>query len=454
MRSLALLVLAAFAGSALAQAPSDVDRAVLQHLQRTKTPGCSVAIVKDGQVTFSKGYGLANIETDTAATPETVYRIGSLTKPFTAMLVMAHVEKGELSLDDPIVKHLPDLPKAFEKVTVRQLLNHTSGIASYTNLPAFVKQAREIGTAKEMIDMSAAAPVDFAPGASWKYNNTGYIVLGELVAKLEGRPWAQAVTERIAKPLGLENTRPSDPAAIVKNRASGYAPDANGVKNAAYLDLSWPYSAGAMESTVLDLAKWESSLGRLLKPETLNAMTTPSGAAKTYGLGWSVADVNGVRIVSHGGAIPGFHAFLGRVPAKKTAVIVLTNSSAGQADALGRQILGLAVPEVAPKTTVIADDDPAMTTFLRGKFDRLLRGELQSDELTPEFGKILTPTMIQDIKGTLGALGAVNKFDLIESKKVGDNTVRSYLIDLGGNNLTVVFSVAPDKKIAGITVKG
>jgi CubicO group peptidase (beta-lactamase class C family) len=454
MRSLAFLALAAFAGSAFAQTPSDVDRAVLQHLQRTKTPGCSVAIVKDGQVTFSKGYGLANIETDTAATPETVYRIGSLTKPFTAMLVMAHVEKGELSLDDPIVKHLPDLPKAFEKVTVRQLLNHTSGIASYTNLPAFVKRSREIGTAKEMIEMSAAAPADFAPGASWKYNNTGYIVLGELVAKLEGHPWAQAVAERIATPLGLENTRASDPASVVKNRAAGYVSDGVGVRNAPYLDLSWPYSAGAIESTVLDLAKWDSSLGKLLKPETLTAMTTPGGAAKAYGLGWIVADMNGVRVVSHNGAIPGFSAFLGRVPAKKTTVIVLTNSSGGQADALGRQILGLAVPEVAPKTTAIADDDPAMTTFLRGKFDRLLRGELQADELTPEFGKILTATMIQDIKGTLGALGAVNKFDLIDSKKVGDNTVRSYLIDLGGNNLTVVFSVAPDKKIAGITVKG
>lgn len=454
MRSLALVTALAFVGITHAQSSSDVDQAVLQHLQRTKTPGCSVAIVKDGVVVISKGYGLANVETDAPATAETVYRIGSITKPFTAALVMAHVEKGTVKLDDSIRKHLPELPEAFEKVTVRQLLNHTSGIASYTDLLSFATVARTVGSAKAMIEMSAKEKPNFAPGEGWKYNNTGYIVLGELVAKLEGKPWAEAVEEKIAKPLGLKSTRASDPAMIVKNRAAGYMPSKDGIANASFMDMSWPYSAGVIESTVEDLAKFDSAyVGRLVKPETFAVMTTASAVSKNYGLGWGISDTSGIRVISHGGSIPGFQSYIARVPSKKVSVIVLTNSNGGDAGTLGKKLLGLAVPEMAAKAAATADDDPAATAFAKEKFERLLKGELTSEELTPEFAKVMTPQLVQDIKKTFGALGPLTKFELIESKKLGDAVMRSYLIELGGNALTVVMSVTADKKIGGITVK-
>jgi CubicO group peptidase (beta-lactamase class C family) len=454
MRSLALVTALAFVGITHAQSSSDVDQAVVQHLQRTKTPGCSIAIVKDGVVVISKGYGLANVETDAPATAETVYRIGSITKPFTAALVMAHVEKGTVKLDDSIRKHLPELPEAFEKVTVQQLLNHTSGIASYTDLLSFATVARTVGSAKAMIEMSAKAKPNFAPGEGWKYNNTGYIVLGELVAKLEGKPWAEALQEKIAKPLGLKSTRASDLAMIVKNRAAGYAPTKDGLTNASFLDMSWPYSAGVIESTVEDLVKFDSAYaGRLVKPETFAVMTTTSAASKNYGLGWGISDVSGIRVVSHGGSIPGFQSYIARVPSKKVSVIVLTNSNGGDAGTLGKKLLGLAVPEMAAKAPAAKDDDPAATAFAKEKFERLLKGELTSEELTPEFAKVMTPQLVQDIKKTLGALGPLTKFELIESKKVGEVAMRSYLIELGGNALTLVMSVTADKKIGGITVK-
>ncbi|MGV3616367.1 MAG: serine hydrolase domain-containing protein [Fimbriimonas sp.] len=454
MRLLALTMAVALVPLARPQSPADVDRAALQYLQQKKVPGCSVAIVKDGTVTYSKGYGLANLETDAPATAETVYRIGSITKTFTAALVMMQVEKGTIKLDDPIRKHLPELPEAFEKVTVRQLLNHTSGIASYTDLTEFAGVMRNVGSAKAMIDMSAKAKPNFAPGEGWKYNNTGYIVLGELVAKLEGKPWAEAVQERIAAPLGLTNTRAIDLSRIVKNRAAGYVAGPQGPLNAPYLDMSWPGSAGVMESTVLDLAKFDAALGsRLLKPETITTMTTPTGVSKNYGLGWGVSEVAGLKVVSHGGSIPGFIGYITRVPSKRTTVIVLTNSNVADAGTLAKQILGMAVPEVAPKAAAVADDDAAMTTFLKGKMERLLKGELTSEELTPEFAKILTPELVQDTKKTLGAIGPLTKFDLIETKKVGDNVVRSYVIDLGGNALTATFTVTADKKIAGLVIK-
>lgn len=455
MRSLVLPLVLALTGVAAAQSQTEVDLAVLQHLQRTKTPGCSVAIVKDGVVVVAKGYGQANMETDSPATVDTVYRIGSVTKTFTAALVMTHVEKGDLALDDPIRKHLPELPDVFEKVTVRQLLNHTSGVASYTDLPEFVKLFATTTTPKAMIEMAAKAKPNFAPGEKWQYNNTGYVVLGELIAKLEGKPWAAALQDRILKPLGLTNTRPSDMAMIVKNRAAGYVPTKDGLANAPYHDLSWPYSAGVIESTVLDLAKFDGAyVGRLVKPETFALMTKPSDVSKTYGLGWSLGGTPALPVYGHGGAIPGFDSFLARVPGRKVTVVVLTNSNGGDASGLGRRLVGLAVPELAPKAAATKDDDPVLTAFSKEKFERLLRGELTQEELTPEFGKIMTPQMIQDVKKTLGALGPLTKFEFIESKKVGDATMRSYLIEIGGNALTATFTINPDKKIAGITVKG
>jgi CubicO group peptidase (beta-lactamase class C family) len=454
MRFLASVALLAFAGLTHAQKTSDVDQAVLQHLERTKTPGCSIAIVKDGAVVLSKGYGLANVETDAPATSETVYRIGSLTKPFTAALVMAHVEKGTVKLDDPMRKHLPDLPDAFEKVTVRQLLNHTSGIPSYTDLLSFVSVMRNVGSARAIIDMSVKEKANFAPGEGWKYNNTGYTVLGELVAKLEGKPWEAVVRERISTPLGLTHTQASNPAQIVKNRAAGYVPAKDGVANAPYMDMSWPGSAGVLESTVGDLVKFDAGyVGKLVKPETMKMMTTTSPVSKNYGLGWSLGELSGVPVVAHGGAIPGFNAFIGRVPSKKVTVIVLTNSGAGDASTLGRRLIGLTLPDLAAKPAATKDDDPATTAFAKEKFERLLKGELTAEELTPEFAKVMTPQLIEDIRKTLGALGPLTKFEFIESKKVGDVTARSYLIDLGGNALTATVTLTPDKKIAGITVK-
>lgn len=454
MRFLALSMALAIAGLAHAQAPTDVDLAVLQHLERTKTPGCSVAIVKDGVVVIAKGYGLANVEADAPATPETVYRIGSVTKTFTAALVMAHVEKGELSLDDPIRKHLPELPDAFEKVTVRQLLNHTSGVASYTDLPEFVKLFATVTTPKAMIDMAAKAKPNFAPGEKWRYNNTGYVVLGELVAKLEGKPWATALQDRIVKPLGLTSTRASDMAMVVKNRAAGYVPTKDGLANAPHHDLSWPYSAGVIESTVLDLAKYDGAYsGRLLKPETFALMTKPTEVSKSYGLGWAIGGTPALPVYAHGGAIPGFDSFLARVPSRKITVVVLTNSNGGDASQLGRRLLGLAVPELAPKAAATKDDDPATTAFAKEKFERLLTGELTQEELTPEFAKVMTAQMVQDVKKTLGALGTLSKFEFIDSKTVGEVTMRTYLVDIGGNALTATISVTKDKKIAGISVK-
>lgn len=443
---------------AAAQTPEEIDRTVLAHQQVTKAPAYSVAIVKNGEVVFAKGYGLANVEGDAPATPETIYRIGSLTKTFTATLVMGLVEQGKVKLDEPISTYLPDFPTAYKKVTVRQLLSHTSGFPNYTNLAAFGKEMREPGSVKRMIDMAGEANPDFLPGMGWRYSNTGYIALGELVSEVAKKPWSAVLQEKILTPFGLKDTRLSQWSTVVKGRAAGYAAEKGDIVNAPYLDLGWPDSAGILESTVVDLAKWDAALyDKVLKPETLAQMWTPviaGGKPTNYGLGFVIGEKAKLKIVGHGGAIPGFESSMVRIPEKKVTVIVLTNLTGGQADALANRLAGLVVPELAPKATPITDADPEMTTFIRGKFEKLLKGELTSDELTPEFAKVMTPQLVKDVSTAMGQLGAISKFDLIESKKEGETTIRSYLVTIGPATLTATFYVTAEKKIAGIQLKG
>lgn len=451
---------ALFLALALLRQTPDVDAIVEKHLQATSTPGCSVAVVRDGKVLFAKGYGLANVEAPAPATADTVYRIGSVTKQFTATLVMQLVQAGKVKLDEPIVTYLPDLPSAYKPVTVRQLLNHTSGIRSYTSIKAFADRAKLEATPMEMAKMSSDEKTDFAPGTAWKYNNTGYVVLGMLVEKVGGKPYGELLASRITGPLGMTKTDVTDLAQVVPGRAAGYGGASGELKNADYLSMSWPYSAGAIESTVTDLAKWDIALeGVAVLPQAaLKQMWTPTtlsdGKTQPYGFGWAVPVVNGVHIIEHGGAINGFRSYIGRIPAKRTSVIVLTNSDNGNPEALGRQILGVYVPEVKPaEAKPITDADKETTSFLRGRFDALLKGTLTADDLTPEFAKVLTAERIKEAKEAIGSLGEITKFDLIKTTTQGDAAVRVYRVTVGPAPLTVTFVLTKTRKISGMRIE-
>jgi CubicO group peptidase (beta-lactamase class C family) len=447
MRSLAITFSFFLAASIPAQTSAEVDRTVREYMERTKAPGVSVALIRDGKTVLQKGYGLANLEADSPATAETVYRIGSLTKMFTAALVMRLVEEGKVGLDDPIVKHLPDLPKGYEKVTVRHLLSHTSGIPNYTDLPEFWPRARERGTAKAMIEMAAKAKPDFVPGKGWNYSNTGYIVLGELVVKLRGKPYAQVLSDEITKPLKLTRTRYSNLGVVVPQRAAGYTA---GPRNADYLDMGWPGSAGALESTVGDLVTFLTNLAPgYLKPPTVATMQRVEAPAKDYGLGFAVGKLKGHKMVFHGGGIPGFAAFCAEVPDLKVGVVVLTNFDDAKAETLARGLLGQMEQALKEDRVPVKDDQPELTAFSKSQLQRLFAGELKSEELTPEFAKILTPDLIQSTKQAFGNQGPITKFELLSA----DGATRSYLFEIGGEVLTATFKLTPDRKIAGLVIK-
>jgi CubicO group peptidase (beta-lactamase class C family) len=311
-----------------------------------RTAGVSVAIVKNGRTVLAKGYGFADLENDVPATAETVYRIGSVTKQFTSAAIMRLVEQGKVSLDDTLQKFLPSFPTQGNRVTVRHLLNHTSGIKSYTSLgPKWGRVMRLDLVPDSLVALFANEPFDFKPGDQWLYNNSGYFLLGMIIEKVSGKTYGQYLKDELFTPLGLKSTIYCDQAPLIKHRAQGYAlrPDSTFI-NAEPLSMTQPYAAGSLCSTVTDLAAWTLALssGKVVSPASYKAMATPGtlndGKPLSYGFGLGVGTLGGHRQVSHNGGINGFISELHHYPDDSLVTVVLTNTGALTAVQLERLI--------------------------------------------------------------------------------------------------------------------
>lgn len=330
-----------------------VDSLATAFLAANAAPSVAIAVVRGTDTITLQVWGRAIMETGVAATAATVYRIGSVTKQFTAAAVMQLVEAGRVRLDDSIATYLSSLPLAWRPVTVRQLLNHTSGIPSYTDLgaPWHARWAEEM-TPATLVGLTANTPMNFVPGTAWRYTNSGYVVLGMLIEKMTGHTWAFEIASRFAGPLKLTDTRPcrNVPAG---NDAHGYELTGATWVPAEFLAMTQPYAAGALCSTIGDLVKWNHALhtGRVVSASSYALMTTPAGAAATggmkYGFGLARDSMPGWAIISHGGGINGFITGNVWIPSAELSITVLTNSGGAGADALVRQIgrasLGLAL---------------------------------------------------------------------------------------------------------------
>ena len=331
------------------------DSLVGAFMAKNSSPGIAVAIVRGTDTVVMRGWGQANLELDVPADARTVFRIGSVTKQFTSAAVLQLVDSGKVKLDEPIGGYLPTLPAAWHPVTVRQLLNHTSGIRSYTSVgPKWVARWGEEMSPDTIVALVANDTFDFAPGTKWSYNNTGYVILGMLVSKVAGRPWGRDLEARFLKPLGLTDTRNCLTLPLVPRRASGYSMTGAGWTNARYLAMTQPYSAGAMCSTLADLTRWNRALhaGMLLSSASYAAMITPTGAAEAshYGFGLGRDTIGAYTRIAHGGGINGFLCENLWIPEVELSLTVLTNGDGeapGQLTAqLTRTALGL--PLVQP----------------------------------------------------------------------------------------------------------
>lgn len=457
-QSAQILCLLAFAlTAALAD---DVDQFIQARMEQRHIPGMSVAVVRDGKVVLAKGYGLANVELSAAANENTVFQLASVTKQFTATAVMMLVEEGKVSLDEKAVKYIDGLPAAWNQVTVRQLLNHTSGIKSYTSVEGFDKTMRKDYTKPELLKLVTDAPMDFAPGEKWRYNNTGYYLLGMLIEKVTGKEYGAVLKERIFQPLEMNQTRVNDLREIIKGRAQGYTWGDGKLVNGEYVSPTQPYSAGMLVSTVLDLAKWDAALytEKLLKRSSLEQMWTAAklndGSPTTYGFGWAV-DVYRTRPrKTHGGGIPGFSTNIMRFVEDKLTIIVLTNSDRGGADNLAEGIAAFYLPSLAANAPKPIEDQDAKTTqFLKEVFTKSLAGSASPDWFSPEAQKFFFPDRIKDLQRDFASRGPVKSFDLMEERKQEKSRTRGYRVSFADLSLRCNFTLNEEGKITAIGLR-
>jgi D-alanyl-D-alanine carboxypeptidase len=295
-------------------------------------PGAAALVVRNGTVLLRSGYGMADMELGVAMRPEHVFRIGSITKQFTGVATLMLAQQGRLSLDDPLTKFLPDYPMGGRTVTVRQLLGHTSGIASYTSLPEWAPTRRTDKSVDEIIALFRDRPFDFEPGERWSYNNSGYILLGAIIERVSGMTYADFVEQRIFAPLGMTSSFYGDVVRIIPDRLPGYSRTGDGWRNAEYLSMTHPYAAGSLLSTVDDLARWNAAIGRgaLLDAAHWREAFTPvrlnDGTSTGYAAGWMVGRVGRFAAIEHGGGINGFSTNAISVPDAGLFVVVLANA--------------------------------------------------------------------------------------------------------------------------------
>jgi CubicO group peptidase (beta-lactamase class C family) len=315
---------------------------VIQSFVSNKQFMGAVLVARGNDILLDKGYGFADLEWDIPDTPTTKFRLGSITKQFTAASILLLEERGKLSVSDPVKKYMPDAPAAWDKITIFNLLTHTSGIPSFTSFPDYSSLEPFPATPKQLVARFRDKPLDFQPGEKWSYSNSGYVLLGYLIEKISGESYAKFVQENIFTPLGMKDSGYDSNAAIISHRAMGYSPGPDGLVNAGYINMTTPFSAGGLYSTTEDLLRWEQGLfgGKVLSPASLEKMTTPF--KNDYAFGLQVYTINGRKVIYHNGGIEGFNTHLAYYPDDKLTVIVLAN------------VNGIAPTDIAAKLGALA----------------------------------------------------------------------------------------------------
>jgi CubicO group peptidase (beta-lactamase class C family) len=415
--------------------------------------GLSVAVARGDEIVFERGVGIADVEWNLPADADTVFGIGSITKQFTAAAIMKLVEEGELGLDDPLGQYLPDFDTGGRAVTIRQLLNHTSGIPEYSTLDYWQKTSRLNLTDLEVLNLVKGGPPDFEPGTSWRYTNTNYRLLGMIVEKLRGRPYADALRDDFFEPLGLTRTQEWGDQ-IIPRRAQGYWFDVESqtLGNADALGSAGAGGQGGLVSTVGDLIRWQVALtnGRAVSPASFERMitsTVPSGqGVMAYGFGLQIDSPQGLRRIAHGGLTSGFTGALTWLPDVGLRIAVLSNSMQFPSALVEERITAALTSEAMPPPLRISED-PRMEAALRKAISELASGTPDYAAMVPQLGD-LTRTQLPRIQPMLNGWGRVKSVTFI---RVDLPEVHLYRVEFASGP-PAIFSIGltPDGKIAGL----
>jgi len=425
-----------------------IDAAAAKVLSSTGVPSASVAVVQDGKVAYVKAYGKARLEPAMAAEPSMQYSIGSVSKQFTAAIILFLAQEGKLTLDDPVAKYLPDLTRAKE-VTIRQVLSMTSGYQDFWPEDYVMTSMMKSTTPQHILDVWAKKPLDFDPGTQWQYSNTNYVIAGQIAEIVGGKPLIDQLQERIFRPLKMTGVLNSDASRLPPNDPTGYYQHALGpLRPAPLAGTGWMFAAGELAMPASDLALWNISLinRSLLSPASYDAMFAEvhlkDGKGTGYGLGVEVGAWNGHRYVSHSGEVSGFVSQNTVFPAEKIAVTVLTNQDAsGSAATLAQQI----------ESIVISGSDDAGTKSAEARalaiFTGLQDGKIDRSQLTAFCSDYFTQEALDDFAKSLTPLGPPIHFTQVGSRQRGGMTQRRFKADFPGKSLTISVFEEPDGKL-------
>ena len=444
------IALASLLRTCAAQEPAlRMDQIVQSYVDNKQFMG-AVLVAENGKVVLSKGYGSANIEWNIPDSSSTKFRLGSITKQFTAASILLLEERGKLKTDDPIKKYMQDAPAAWDKVTIFNLLTHTSGIPSFTDFPDYSTTEAIPTIPEKLVGRFRDKPLSFTPGEKWAYSNSGYVLLGYLLEKISGQSYRDFVQENIFKPLGMDDSGYDSNSAIMPRRASGYSPSQNGPVHAGYIDMTIPFSAGALYSTTEDLLRWEQGLfgGKVLSAASLKKMTT--AFKNDYAFGLAVSSVNGHALIEHGGGIEGFNTQLSYYPDDKLTVIVLGNLNGSAPGEIARKLARFCVPALVRKP--IADTEPQVTTLVRTTLDDLAANKPNLDSFVPDQRDVWAPERIKGLSAFVKSLGALKSIDLLERKEDKGSRLYTYRAEFADHAMLVDLTLDRDSKINAFRV--
>jgi CubicO group peptidase (beta-lactamase class C family)/imidazolonepropionase-like amidohydrolase/Tol biopolymer transport system component len=436
----------------------EVDALVRATMTEARIPGLGLAVVRKGEVLMARGYGLANLETGTAVTPETMFQSGSLGKQFTSAGVMALVEDGRIDLEASVRRYLPESPESWEPIRIRHLLTHSSGIPDYTSDEFDYRQDY---TEHDMVRMAGELPLEFQAGARWNYSNTGYVMLGIIMTRVAGKPYYDFLRERIFDPAGMPTIRVNTEARIVPNRAQGYIPVDGGWEHAAWVSPVLNTTAdGSMLMSIQDMVAWNETVRtrRVLRPESwdriLAPMTLNSGRTYPYGFGWAMAEAGGQVVHEHGGSWQGFITQFTRYTGDDLAVVVLSNARTGAPPGLATGIAALYNPAFAPPaspTTPIRDPAPDQTDYVSSMLTRIAEGTLDLSDFA-FVRQTVFPRMRAALIRTLQGRGGPSRLELLSRMQVGDDTQMHYWAWYGADRFRVVVSLGSEGGLTGLRV--
>jgi CubicO group peptidase (beta-lactamase class C family) len=468
VKSSVTLFCAAWLAVGISSSPANestkVDSYVRGEMQREQIPGLALGVYRDGKIVKAEGYGIANLEWDVPVKADTIFQSGSVGKQFAATAVMMLVEEGKVGLDDPLRKYFPDAPETWKDIKIRNLLSHTSGLGEYESGPRTKPDGpfylRLDMTEDELYKRIAAMPMDFKPGEDWSYRNTNYVLLGIIIHRVTGKFYGDYLQERIFQPLGMTSTRIISDRDIIPHRAAGYELVKGELKNQDWVSPTFNSTAdGTLYFTVLDLEKWDAALytERLLKRSSLEQMWTvmklndgkPNKA--NYGFAWEITEINGHKMIEHGGAWQGFTCNISRYVDDKLTVVVLTNLDAGHAQPgkIAHTVAGLYVPALMPvEIKPIEDKEPQTTQLVQTLLQEIASGKTDQGRFTAELRAKLFPEAMDGMSDYLKELGPLKSLDLIKRGDEGGQRSYQYRANYEHISLFLSLQLTKNNKIA------